>query len=145
MFCGGMAGSTAGGIKISRIIIQSKMIFKEIKYSINPRQVATLNFERKTLEAGVIKAVPAFILAYFLLLLGGTLLISLDERDLLTNFTASHACLSNVGPGLCLVGPMGNYAFFSPFSKIILSFLMLSGRLEIFPMLILFSPKTWKK
>lgn len=145
MFCGGMAGSTAGGIKISRIIIQSKMIFKEIKYSINPRQVATLNFERKPLEAGVIKAVPAFILAYFLLLLSGTLLISLDERDLLTNFTASLACLSNVGPGLSLVGPMGNYAFFSPFSKIILSFLMLSGRLEIFPMLILFSPKTWKK
>lgn len=145
MFSGGMAGSTAGGIKISRIIIQAKIILKEIKYSINPRRVTTLSFEKKPLEAGVVKGVSSFILVYMLMLFGGVLLISLDGKDLLTNFTASLSCLSNVGPGLEIIGPLGNYSSFSHFSKFILSILMLAGRLEIFPILILFSPNTWKR
>ncbi len=145
MFSGGMAGSTAGGIKISRIVIQTKIILKEIKYSINPRRVTTLSFEKKPLEPGVIKGASSFILVYMLLLFGGVLLISLDGKDLLTNFTASLSCLSNVGPGLEIIGPLGNYSSFSNFSKLILSILMLAGRLEIFPILILFSPNTWKR
>jgi trk system potassium uptake protein TrkH len=145
MICGGMAGSTAGGIKISRILIQAKTVFKEIKYSVNPRRVSTLTFERKPLEPGVAKEVSAFVLAYVSLLLVGCLLISLDGKDLLSNFTACIASLSNVGPGLGSVGPLGNFASYSWFSKIVLSFLMVSGRLEIFPILILFAPKTWKK
>lgn len=145
MFCGGMAGSTAGGIKISRIIIQTKIVLKEIKYSINPRRVTTLTFEGKPLEPEVAKEVSAFTLAYFLLLLMGVLLISIDGKDLLTSFTASLASLSNIGPGLEIVGPLGNYSSFSSFSKLILSLLMLSGRLEIFPVLIIFLPKSWIK
>lgn len=145
MFSGGMAGSTAGGIKISRIIIQAKIILKEIKYSINPRRVTTLSFEKKPLEAGVVKGVSSFILVYMLMLLGGVLLISLDGKDLLTNFTSALSSLSNIGPGLEIVGPLGNYSSFSHFSKFILSILMLAGRLEIFPILILFSPNTWKR
>ncbi|MGI6768440.1 MAG: TrkH family potassium uptake protein [Bacilli bacterium] len=145
MFSGGMAGSTAGGIKISRIVIQTKIILKEIKYSINPRRVTTLTFENKPLEPGVIKGASSFILVYMLLLFGGVLLISLDGKDLLTNFTASLSCLSNIGPGLEIIGPLGNYSSFSNFSKLILSILMLAGRLEIFPILILFSPNTWKR
>ncbi|HHX80482.1 MAG TPA: TrkH family potassium uptake protein, partial [Acholeplasmataceae bacterium] len=105
----------------------------------------TLTFENKPLEPGVIKGASSFILVYMLLLFGGVLLISLDGKDLLTNFTASLSCLSNIGPGLEIIGPLGNYSSFSNFSKLILSILMLAGRLEIFPILILFSPNTWKR
>ncbi len=129
MFVGGMAGSTAGGIK----------------YSINPRRVSSLTFEGKPLEPEVGKGVSAFFIAYIFLLLIGVLLISIDGKDLITNFTATLACISNVGPGLAIVGPTGNFSSFSSFSKLVLSIIMLSGRLEIFPILILFSPRTWKR
>ncbi|MDD4000504.1 MAG: potassium transporter TrkG, partial [Bacilli bacterium] len=145
MFCGGMAGSTAGGIKVSRIVMESKIILKEIKYSINPNHISTLKFEGKTVGPSVIKGISSFIAVYFLVLLIGILLISVDGKDLVTNFTATLTCLSNVGPGLALVGPRGNFSSFSGFSQFVLSFVMLSGRLEIFPILILFSPNTWKR
>ncbi|NLD25736.1 MAG: TrkH family potassium uptake protein [Acholeplasmataceae bacterium] len=145
MFVGGSAGSTAGGIKVSRIVIMFKMVVKEIKYNINPNRVTSIYFEGKPIEHSVGKGVYSFFLAYVLMLLLVTLIISIDGMDMLTNFTATLSCMSNVGPGFELVGPMGNYSGFSSFSKLILSFVMISGRLEIFPILILFAPNIWKR
>lgn len=145
MFTGGCAGATCGGIKISRIGILFKSIINEIKISIHPRQVTTIRYEGKPVEKQIIKEVSSFFIAYIFILLIGTLIISIENYDLVTNFTTVLSCLSNIGPGLSAVGPMGNYSIFSSFSKLFLSFIMLAGRLEIFPILILFSPKMWKK
>ncbi|MFY9537582.1 MAG: potassium transporter TrkG, partial [Bacilli bacterium] len=144
MLVGASAGSTGGGLKVSRVVIYFKMILKEIRYSIHPRQVSTVMFEKKPLSDSTQKGVANHIVAYLFILAIGTLVISLDGFSFATNFTATLSSLSNVGPGLGAVGPSGNYAVFSPISKLALSFIMMAGRLEIFPMLILFSPRIWK-
>lgn len=144
MLVGASAGSTGGGLKVSRVVIYFKMILKEIRYSIHPRQVSTVMFEKKPLPDSTQKGVAHHIVAYLFILAIGTLVISLDGFSFATNFTATLSSLSNVGPGLGAVGPSGNYAVFSPISKLALSFIMMAGRLEIFPMLILFSPRIWK-
>ena len=145
MFTGASAGSTAGGIKISRIIIMIKSTFKKIGNMINPRKVSSLKLDGKSIDEETIEGVQSFFIMYFIILMGCTLLISIDNFDIITNFSASLSCISNIGPGFNIVGPVGTYANFSYFSKFILSLEMIAGRLELFPILILFSPKAWRR
>lgn len=145
MFFGASAGSTAGGIKISRIIIMFKSTFKKIGNMINPRKVSTIKIDNKTLDEETIEGVQSFFIMHFIILMVCTLLISIDNFDIITNFSASLSCISNVGPGFNVVGPAGTYASFSNFSKFILSLEMIAGRLELFPILILFNPRTWRR
>ena len=145
MFVGGCAGSTGGGMKLSRVLILIKSWAFELKKQILPSRVRRIWFESRPVEDETVKSVHVFFAAYMMVLLLCGLLISLDGMDFITNFTASLACISNVGPGLSLVGPNGNYAMFSSGSKLVLSVEMLLGRLEIFPMMYLLSPRAWKK
>ncbi len=145
MFIGACAGSTAGGIKVSRIVILVKSIRKELSLIIHPREVRKIRVNGHTVEHSVIRSTNAFLAIYFVLLLGSTLLISVDEYNFTTNFTAVLATLNNIGPGLDLVGPTQNFSIFSVFSKFVLIFDMLAGRLELFPMMILLMPSTWKR
>lgn len=144
MFIGGSAGSTAGGMKVSRIIIYFKTVIKEIKYSIHPNRISIITFEGKPITESMSKGVFAYLATYILILIFGVLIISIDGYDIATNFTATLSSISNVGPGLGAVGPANNYSIFSSFSKVVLSFIMIVGRLELFPILILFSPKLYK-
>ena len=163
MFFGAMAGSTAGGIKTSRLVIACKGAYCNIRRLINPRYVPKVKFEGKTLESQTINDVFAFFTLYLFLLLSALLLVSFDpvngqtltivsdagtytvEHGFATNFTAVLSCLSNIGPGMEAVGAYSSFAGFSWLSKTVLSFAMLLGRLEILPILILFNPKTWKR
>lgn len=155
MLFGAMAGSTAGGIKISRLVIACKGAYVNVRKLINPRYVPKVKFEKKTLEQKTTNDVFAFITLYFFIIFFVTLLLSFDPvnstapdgvtHGFFSNFSASIACISNIGPGFEAVGPYLSYANYSCFSKIILTFTMLIGRLEILPVFILFSRKTWKK
>lgn len=145
MFIGACAGSTGGGIKVSRVLIMFKAVKKELSSLIHPRSIQVLKLEDKPLEHHVVRSVNAFLITYLVLFAGSVLLISLDNFDLTTNFTAVTATFNNIGPGLELVGPTGNFSGFSAFSKYVLMFDMLAGRLELFPMLLLFTPNTWRK
>lgn len=163
MFMGAMAGSTAGGIKLSRIVIAFKGSYINIRKLINPRYVPKAKFEGKTLEEKTINDVFAFITLYFFLLLLVVLLLSFDpingqmitvvsdagtyevEHGFFSNFSAAISCMSNIGPAFDAVGPYASFAGYNAFSKLLLSITMLLGRLEILPVLILFNPKTWKK
>lgn len=145
MFVGACASSTAGGLKISRVIILVKTAFREIRQQIHPREVRVIRCDNTPIPASVAHGVTAYFAIYMLMLLGSTLLISLDGRDFTTSFTAVVACLNNIGPGLGEVGATGNFSHFSVFSKLLLSFDMLAGRLELYPLLIALSPSTWKK
>ncbi len=144
MFIGGCAGSTAGGLKVSRVMLLCKDTLTELRRMLRPRSVERVRLDGKPVETGTLRAVQGYFFVYLLLLLMGTLVVSLDGMDFTTNFTASLACISNVGPGLALVGPMGSFSVFSPLSKVVLIFEMLLGRLEIYPILLLFFPATWK-
>ena len=145
MFGGGCAGSTAGGMKLSRVLILLKSWAFELKKLVLPSRVRRIWFESKPVDEETVKSVHVFFAAYIMILLIVGLVISLDGMDFTTNLTASLACLSNVGPGLSAVGPTGNFTVFSPLSKLVLSLEMLLGRLEIFPMLYLLSPRVWAK
>ena len=145
MFVGACAGSTGGGIKVSRIIILFKGMHFELRRMLHPRQVKKVTIDKRPIDSDVVKNVSVFLVAYILIYAVSMVIVSIDSNDLITNFTAVSATINNVGPGLSLVGPIGNYAFFSPVSKIVLIFDMLAGRLEIFPMLLLLSPATWRK
>ena len=145
MFCGACAGSTGGGIKIGRILLMGRAARCEIRRMVRPRTVNRVMVNGKAVDDETLRGSLIFFFLYILLLIVGTLLISFDGFDTTTNFTAMLSCLSNVGPGLGLVGPMGNFAMYSVFSKIVLTAAMLIGRLEIFPILILFSPSLWKR
>ena len=144
MFIGGCAGSTAGGLKVSRVMLLCRDTLTELRRMLRPRSVERVRLDGKPVETGTLRAVQGYFFVYLLLLLLGTLVVSLDGMDFTTNFTASLACISNVGPGLALVGPMGSFSIFSPLSKVVLIFEMLLGRLEIYPILLLFFPATWK-
>lgn len=144
MFVGGCAGSTAGGIKVSRIAILFKSLRREIKKLIHPNSVTNIRFEGNRLDEGVVKGVSNYFTLIMIILTIGTLLISFNGFDFQTNITAMTSCLNNIGPGLGnIVGPMGSFADFNWFSKLILTLTMLIGRLEIYPILILFNPKVW--
>lgn len=143
MFVGGCAGSTGGGIKVSRIVILFKSLKREVQKLLHPNSVAPIKMEGEVVEGSVVKGVNLYFAFVMILLFIGTLLVSFDGLDFTSTFTGVIACINNIGPGLNLVGPMGNFDCFSYFSKIILSVLMLIGRLEVYPILILFLPKTW--
>ena len=145
MFIGACAGSTGGGIKVSRVLILLKSVKKELKQYLHPSAVEKIKMDGKIVEHEVVRSTNVFMVAYVLIFAVSVLLISLDEYDLVTNFTAVTATFNNIGPGLALVGPTGNFGFFSNFSKVVLIFDMLAGRLEIFPLLLLFSRETWKR
>lgn len=145
MFIGGCAGSTCGGIKISRILIYLKTVKKEIAQLCHPRNVKVIKIDGKPLAHNVLRSANIFLIVYMMIFVGSTLLISVDEFDLVTNFTAVASALGNIGPGLSLVGPTRNFDLYSGFSKYVLMFDMLAGRLELFPLLVCLSPSTWKK
>ncbi len=144
-FIGAMAGSTGGGFKVSRIIILTKEIRKEFSILIHPRNVKTVKMDGKTVEHSVMRNTSVYLVVYLGIFILSFLIVSLEGKNVLTNFTAVAAMLNNTGPGLDLVGPAGNYADFSILSKIVMIFDMLAGRLELFPLLLLFSPSAWKK
>lgn len=145
MFIGACAGSTGGGIKVSRIIILFKSLGKELKVMVHPKQIKKIKIGSHPIEHETVRSVSVFMIAYLLVFVLSLVVVSFDNHDLITNFTAVTASINNIGPGLELVGPTENFAFFSVPSKIVLIFDMLAGRLELFPMLILFTPSTWKK
>lgn len=145
MFIGACAGSTGGGIKVSRIIVLFKTIGKELSYLVHRRSVKVIKLNGKKLDSDNIRSINVFFVTYMVIFAVSFLILSLDNYSVTTNFTATVATLSNIGPGLELVGPMGNYGAFSDMSKIAMMLNMLLGRLEIFPILLLFSPSTWKR
>ena len=145
MFVGACAGSTGGGIKVSRFIILLKAMRKEIKQYLHPRQIGKIQMEGKTVSHEVVRNVNVFIVVYVLIFSFSMLFLAFDGKDLITNFTAVAATFNNIGPGLELVGPSANFSIFSYPCKIILIFDMLAGRLEIFPLLLLFFRDTWRK
>ena len=145
MFMGACAGSTGGGIKVSRFIIMFKAISQEIYTYVHPKSVRNVSMDGKVIDKQMIKNVFMFMSTYFMIYLFSFLIICVDGFDLTTNFTSIVACMSNIGPGLEMVGPTGNFAAFSGISKYVLIFDMLAGRLELFPILILFAPRLWFK
>lgn len=145
MFIGACAGSTGGGIKVSRILIMLEGVRKELGLIAHPRSVRKVKLDGRTVEHDVVRSVNSFITIYLVIFAFSILIISLDEKDLVTNFTAVAATLNNIGPGMEIVGPAGNFESFSTLSKFVLMFDMLAGRLELLPMLVLFVPSTWKK
>ena len=145
MLIGACAGSTGGGIKISRVLILIKRAGEELHKFIFPNSVTKIRLEKKILDREVIHTTSAFLIVYVFIFAVSTLLVSIEGHDLETCFTAVAATFNNIGPGLSIVGPTRNFGFFSDFTKYVLIFDMLAGRLELFPMLILFSPRTWLK
>ena len=139
MIIGACAGSTGGGLKVSRVIILVKSFFAEIRYIVNPKSVQTVRLERKYVDKATLNSTRTYAAAYLMLVALSTLLISLDGFDLTTNLSAVLSCINNIGPGLELVGPMSNFNIYSDVSMVLLSLVMLIGRLEIFPIFTIFS------
>lgn len=146
MLVGACAGSTGGGMKVARVMTLLKGAAADIRTTAHPRRVERVRLDGATVEDDTLKAVGTYLTMYFLLLVIVSFLISFDGFDVATNFSVVISCLSNIGPGITTaVGPSGSFAIFSGFSKLLLSITMLLGRLEILPIIILFSPKTWRK
>jgi trk system potassium uptake protein TrkH len=145
MFIGASAGSTGGGIKVSRVIILVKTAFKEVRYRINPREVRVIRCDGQVMEQSVVTGVSSYFVVYMILFGISTLILSLDSLGTTDAFTAVAACFNNIGPGLGAVGPSQNYFALTDLSKYVLSVDMLLGRLEIFPLLVLFSPPSWRR
>lgn len=145
MFIGACAGSTGGGLKISRLMIFFKGVSREVRKLIHPKKVELITIDSRPIENSTVISVGAYFACYIALFISSSILLSFDCGDLITNFTSVASCLNNIGPGLEMVGPTANFGFFSPMSKIVLMFDMLAGRLELFPILLLFTPSTWKK
>jgi trk system potassium uptake protein TrkH len=145
MFVGACTGSTGGGFKITRIITLFKTIGKEIAIYAHPRLVKRIKMDGKPLPHEVLRSINVFLALYCMVFFGSLLLISVDNQDFTTTFSAVAATLNNIGPGFSAVGPIGNFSGFSDFSKLILTFDMIAGRLELFPVLLLFTPANWRK
>ena len=146
LFFGSCAGSTAGGMKIIRVALMLKEGKREIHRTFQPRKVQIVRFDGKGIDESMLHSIAVFSFVYVALVLFGSFLIALEGKyDLITNFTAALTCVSNVGPGFHFVGPSGNFAGYGPFAKIVCSFLMLAGRLELYPLLLLFHPAIWRK
>jgi len=145
MFIGACAGSTGGGIKVSRIIIYAKSILKEIGSFIHPRSIKVIQFDKKPVENKVLHSAAIYLMIYVFIFVFSVLIISLENFDFATTFSSVAATINNIGPGLEMVGPSGNFSQFSILSKIVFIFDMLIGRLEIFPIILLFTPATWRK
>ena len=145
MFIGASAGSTGGGIKVSRIVILAKSVKKELKQYLHPHSISKIKMDGKPVEHEVVRSINVFLIAYLLIYAVSMLIVSLDNFDFTTTFTSVAATINNIGPGLDLVGPAANFGILSVPSKLVLIFDMLAGRLEIFPLLLLFVPDTWRK
>ncbi len=145
MFIGACAGSTGGGIKVSRIIIFVKSIFKELTTAIHPNSTRKITLNSRPVEHEVVRIVNVYMAAYIVIFVTALLIVSLNNFDFTTNFTSVAATLNNIGPGLAAVGPTQNFSAFSGLSKLVFIANMLIGRLEIFPLLVLFSPAAWRK
>lgn len=145
MFIGGSAGSTSGGMKVSRVIILVKSVMTEIKKLIHPSSVKPVRVNGKVVGAEVVHSVNCYLAAYVAIIALSMILISLEGFSFETTFSSVVACFNNIGPGFDMVGPTGNYSAFSDFGKLVLCADMLLGRLEIFPMLLLFSPSLWRQ
>ena len=145
MFCGACAGSTGGGMKCSRILTLLRAIRRDLHHITHPRSVEVVKLDGKVISEETLHSLLVFVGAYVLLVFGAALIISLDGFSFATSFSASLTCVSNVGPGLEVIGPTGNFSAFSPLSKGVMSLCMIAGRLEIFPVLMLFSPTAWRK
>lgn len=145
MFIGACAGSTGGGIKVSRFVIMFKTVVKELRSYIHPKSIQKIKMDDKPVPHEVVRSINVYGITFITIFAASVFLVSLDGKDLITNFTAVIATLNNIGPGLNLVGPTQNFSLFSPFVKFILMFDMLAGRLELFPLLILFHPTVWKE
>ncbi|MBR6770657.1 MAG: TrkH family potassium uptake protein [Lachnospiraceae bacterium] len=141
---GACAGGTGGGFKVSRLIVMVRSAKNEISAAIHPRSVRRIHMNGQVVSESIIKSIWVYVMIYVLLFLGSFVLLSLNGFDFVTNITAVATTINNVGPGFGMVGPAGNYAEFSVFSKLVLMFNMLAGRLELLPVLVLFSPRTWK-
>lgn len=144
-FIGASAGSTGGGFKISRIILLFKEVRKEFSLLVHPRNVKLVKMDGKAVNHDIMRTTSMYLVLYIGVFAISFLLVSIDNMDFTTSFTAVAANLNNTGPGLGAVGPVGNYADFSILSKIVFIFDMLAGRLEIYPLLLLFAPSAWKK
>ena len=142
---GACGGSTGGGLKVSRLVIVLKMITQELKRMVHPRSVNIIKLDGMKIEQETVDSVTSFFVIYVFLIFGSFIIISVDNFDFTTSLTAVMTCVGNVGPGLGGVGPVENFSIFSPFVKIVLCMDMLLGRLEIFPLVMLFSPAVWKK
>lgn len=145
MVIGACAGSTGGGMKVSRVVLLFKMAGRELKHVLHPRSVNTVKFEGKRIDGTTLKGVSSYLALYVICVILIVLVLSAENYDITTNLSATLSCFNNIGPGLSLVGPSGSFGIFNGFSKLVLSFAMLLGRLEIIPMLVLFSPSTWLK
>ncbi|MBQ8394243.1 MAG: TrkH family potassium uptake protein [Clostridia bacterium] len=145
MFVGACAGSTGGGMKVSRFVMYGKGAINETGKMLHPKQIKRITVDGRVVEDDVIRSIYAYLIAYIAIFVVSLLIISLDGKDMVTNFSSVATTLNNVGPGLEQVGPMGSFANFSWWSKLVFIFDMLAGRLEVFPMLLLFAPATWRK
>lgn len=145
MFIGACAGSTGGGIKVSRFLIVMKTISREINSYLHPKSVKVVKMDDKPVENEVMRATNVYFITYIIIFVFSILAVSLEEKDLITNFTAVAATFNNIGPGLEMVGPTANFGHFNVFTKWVLMFDMLAGRLELFPLLLLFVPQIWKE
>jgi len=145
MFFGASAGSTGGGVKSIRILVLIKALFNELKHTIHPNSVQTIKVDGKPIDNDTLKSILIFLFAYIFIIIFAVIIVSLDDFDFSTSFSAVMATISNIGPGLGVVGPTGNFYLFSNLSKITLSACMIIGRLEVLPILVLFSPSIWKK
>ncbi len=145
MFIGASAGSTGGAMKCVRFLLLFKIIRREISKIIHPRAVHTVKLEGKTVNEKTLWGATTFFFLYIIIFVISSLVVSLNGKDLISSVTAVTATIGNIGPGLGIVGPVGNYSEFSALSKLVLSFCMIAGRLELFPMLVLFSPTAWKQ
>lgn len=145
MFAGGCMGSTAGGLKMSRIVVLAQSVRNELRHALRPRAVSSVRLNGRRLDPQEVKSVHSYFAIYITVIIAVFLLISFEPFGFETNLSAAVSCVNNIGPGFDLVGPAASYADYSGFSKLVLSLAMLLGRLEIFPMLLLFSPKLWSK
>ncbi len=145
MFGGACAGSTAGGLKISRIIMLSKIARRELKKVLHPRSVNAVRFEGKKLDEQTITGVCAYFIIYMFIFAAATVVVSIQGFDFETNFSAVVSCINNIGPGLGQVGPMGSFSVYNDFNTLLLSVIMLLGRLEIYPILLILLPHTWTR
>lgn len=143
MFIGGCAGSTSGGMKLSRVLILWKSLVRELKRMVHPNHVSVITVDGQPVEERVVLSTGAYIMAYMAVLLTGALVVSWDNYGFQESFAASLTCISNVGPGLGILGPMENFSILSPLSKLVLSLEMLTGRLELMPMLALMTRGAW--
>lgn len=145
MFIGACAGSTGGGIKVSRILVLCKTVFKEMASMIHPNSVKIIKIEGKPIEHNVLRSINTYLATFIMIFVASLLIVCFDDFDLVTTFTAIAATFNNIGPGLAKVGPTCNFGDFSILSKLVMIFDMLAGRLELFPIILLFSPRTWRK